>query len=321
MGSSPLLDPSILFFVLGLFAGLVRSNLEIPSAIARFLSLYLLMALGLKGGFSLAESGFNPAILRDLMFAFGLALVIPFVSFIVLKSVINPLDALAISATYGSVSAVTFITATQFLETNGLEYGGHMAAAMALMESPAIIFAILMANLYRTQEERQEHQGFLVVMRESFTEGAQILLLGAMLIGMVTGVTGKTIMDPFTGMIFKGMLAFFLLDMGVATAKRIADLRGVPKRLAFYGVIAPLTHVSIALTLAWVGGLSVANATLMAVLAGSASYIAVPAVLKHALPESNPSLYLGLSLGLTFPFNIIVGIPLYHWAAHWLIGA
>ena len=244
MGSSPLLDPSVLFFVLGLFAGLACSNLEIPSAIARFLLFYLLMALGLKGGFSLAESGFNPAILRDLVFAIGLALVIPFVSFIVLKNMINPLDALAISATYGSVSAVTFITATQFLETNGLEYGGHMAAAMALMESPAILFAVLMANLYRTQEERQEHQGFVVVLRESFTEGAQILLLGAMIIGMITGVTGKTIMDPFTGMIFKGMLTFFLLDMGVATAKRLADLRGVLKRLAFYGVIVPLTHVS-----------------------------------------------------------------------------
>ena len=155
------------------------------------------------------------------MFAIGFALVIPSVSFIVLTSVINPLDALAISATHGSVSAVTFITATQFLETNGLEYGGHMAAAMALMESPAILFAILMANLYRTQEERQEHQGFVVVMRESFTEGAQILLLGAMVIGMITGVTGKTIMDPFTGMIFKGMLAFFFLDMGVATANSL----------------------------------------------------------------------------------------------------
>ena len=320
MGPSPLLDPSVLFFILGLFAGLVRSNLEIPSAIARFLSLYLLMALGLKGGFSLAESGFNPAILRDLVFAVGLALLIPFTSFVVLKRVINPLDALAISATYGSVSAVTFITATQFLETNGLEYGGHMAAAMALMESPAIIFAILMANLYRTQEARQEHQGFLVVLKESFTEGAQILLLGAMVIGMITGASGKTIMDPFTGMIFKGMLAFFLLDMGVATAKRLSDLSNVPKRLAFYGVLAPIAHASIALMLAWVGGLSAANATLLAVLAGSASYIAVPAVLKHALPESNPSLYLGLSLGLTFPFNIIVGIPLYHWAAVWLIG-
>ena len=320
MESSPLLDPSVLFFILGLFAGLVRSNLEVPGAIARFLSLYLLMALGLKGGFSLAESGFNPTILRDLIFAVGLALTIPFLSFVLLTRVIKPLDALAISATYGSVSAVTFITATQFLETNGLEYGGHMAAAMALMESPAIIFAILMANLYRSQEARQEHAGLSAVLKESFTEGAQILLLGAMVIGIITGGSGKTIMDPFTGMIFKGMLAFFLLDMGVATAKRLTDLRNVPKRLAFYGVLAPITHASIALLLSWAGGLSVANATLFAVLAGAASYIAVPAVLKHALPESNPSLYLGLSLGLTFPFNIIVGIPLYYWAASQFIG-
>ena len=321
MESSPLLDPSVLFFILGLFAGLVRSNLEVPIAIARFLSLYLLMALGLKGGFSLAESGFNPAILRDLIFAIGLAVTIPCFSFVLLKRVIKPLDALAISATYGSVSAVTFITATQFLETNGLEYGGHMAAAMALMESPAIIFAILMANLYRSHEARKEHEGLSAVLRESFTEGAQILLLGAMVIGIITGGSGKTIMDPFTGMIFKGMLAFFLLDMGVATAKRLADLRNVPKRLVFYGALAPITHGSIALLLSWAGGLSVANATLLAVLAGSASYIAVPAVLKHALPESNPSLYLGLSLGLTFPFNIIVGIPLYYWAASQFIGA
>ena len=214
MGSSPLLDPSVLFFVLGLFAGLVRSNLEIPTAIARFLSLYLLMALGLKGGFSLAESGFNPAILRDLVFAIGLALAIPFVSFMVLKRVINPLDALAISATYGSVSAVTFITATQFLETM-VSCMAATWAAMALMESPAIIFAILMANLYRTQEARPGAPRILGRVKESFTEGAQILLLGAMVIGMITGVAGKTIMDPFTGMIFKGMLAFFLLDMGV----------------------------------------------------------------------------------------------------------
>ena len=149
MGSSPLLDPSVLFFILGLFAGLVRSNLEIPSAIARFLSLYLLMALGLKGGFSLAESGFNPAILRDLVFAVGLALLIPFASFVVLKRVINPLDALAISATYGSVSAVTCITATQFLETNGLEYGGHMAAVMAFIGSvPSNIMAFFLPALF-----------------------------------------------------------------------------------------------------------------------------------------------------------------------------
>lgn len=320
MSSSPLLDPSVLFFGLGLFAGLVRSNLEVPQSIARFLSLYLLMALGLKGGFALAESGFHVEILRDLAFALILAILVPTIGFFILRPMVGPLDALAIAATYGSVSAVTFITATQFLETQGSAYGGHMAAAMALMESPAILFAILMANVYRSSESRQQHQGFGVVLHESFTEGTQILLIGAMLIGLLTGTVGQAIMDPFTGMIFKGMLAFFLLDMGVATAKRLGDLKSVPKRLALYGIVAPLLHASLALGLSALGGLSVGNATLLAVLAGSASYIAVPAVLKHALPESNPSLYLGLSLGLTFPFNIIFGIPLYYAAAQWLLG-
>ena len=168
MGSSPLLDPSILFFVLGLFAGLVRSNLEIPSAIARFLSLYLLMALGLKGGFSLAESGFNPAILRDLMFAFGLALVIPFVSFIVLKSVINPLDALAISATYGSVSAVTFITATQFLRPTVRVRWSH-GCCHGVNGIAGDYFCTFYGNLPNAGE-RQEHQGFLLERSRSLRE-------------------------------------------------------------------------------------------------------------------------------------------------------
>ena len=149
------------------------------------------------------------------------------------------------------------------------------------------------------------------MLKESLTEGAQIWLLGAMVIGLITGASGKTIMDPFTGMIFKGMLAFFLLEMGVATANRLSDLKDVPKWLVFYGLLAPIAHALIALLSASVSGLSVANATLSTVLAGSVSYIAIPSVLKHALPESNPSLYLGLSLGLTFLFTIIVGIPPY----------
>ncbi len=315
MEASPLLDPSVLFFVLGMFAALVRSNLEIPKQIGRFLSLYLLMALGLKGGFALAESGMNLFVLRDLLLAVFMALLVPALSFFVLKVFIQPIEALAISATYGSVSAVTFITATQFLETNGIAYGGHMAAAMALMESPAIIFAILMANVYRSQDSRHERQGIANVLRDSFTEGAQILLLGAMVIGAITGVAGKAIMDPFTGMIFKGMLAFFLLDMGIATARRIFVLKEVPKRLIFYGFLAPVINAGLALLIAAACDVPAANATLLAVLSGSASYIAVPAVLKYAVPESNPSLYLGLSLGITFPFNILFGIPFYYWVA------
>lgn len=320
MSLSPLFDPSILFFIVGIAAGLMRSSLEIPVPIARFLSLYLLMALGLKGGFALSQSGFNSEVWLDLGLAVTLATLVPVLAYALLRKMISGFDAAAIAATYGSVSAVTFITATQFLEKQGLAYGGHMAAAMALMESPAIIFGVLMANVLRRHRPGEPHHPISEVLKESFTEGAQILLLGSMLIGLITGDSGKQIMEPFTGQLFKGMLAFFLLDMGIATANRMADLRIVPKQLLLYGIAAPPVHAAIALLLCALLQVSPGNAALLAVLAASASYIAVPAVLKHAIPESSPVFYLGMSLGLTFPVNIIVGIPLYVGAAHWLLG-
>jgi uncharacterized protein len=326
MSLSPLFDPSILFFVVGIAAGLMRSSLEIPVPIARFLSLYLLMALGLKGGFALAESGFTPEVWLDLILALALAVIVPILGYSFIKRMASGFDAAAIAATYGSVSAVTFITATQYLEKQGIDYGGHMAAAMALMESPAIIFAVLMANMIRSKSVASPQMPSIpqtkmsAVLRESFTEGAQILLLGSMLIGLITGDVGKEIMEPFTGQLFKGMLAFFLLDMGIATASRMADLRGVPKRLIFYGVFAPPVHACIALLLCFLFQIPAGNAALLAVLAASASYIAVPAVLKHAIPEASPVFYLGLSLGLTFPINIIIGIPFYAGLAQWLLG-
>jgi uncharacterized protein len=326
MSLGPLFDPSILFFVVGIAAGLMRSSLEIPVPIARFLSLYLLMALGLKGGFALAESGFTPEVWLDLILALSLAIIVPILGYSFIKRMASGFDAAAIAATYGSVSAVTFITATQYLEKQGIDYGGHMAAAMALMESPAIIFAVLMANMIRSKVTDSSAMPSIPqtkmssVLRESFTEGAQILLLGSMLIGLITGESGKAIMEPFTGQLFKGMLAFFLLDMGIATASRMADLRGVPKRLIFYGVFAPPVHACVALLLCFVFQIPAGNAALLAVLAASASYIAVPAVLKHAIPEASPVFYLGLSLGLTFPINIIIGIPFYAGLAQWLLG-
>jgi uncharacterized protein len=325
MSLGPLFDPSILFFVVGIAAGLMRSSLEIPVPIARFLSLYLLMALGLKGGFALAESGFTPEVWLDLILALSLAFIVPILGYFFIKRIAGGFDAAAIAATYGSVSAVTFITATQYLEKQGIDYGGHMAAAMALMESPAIIFAVLMANMIRSKAVASNapsgipHSKMSSVLRESFTEGAQILLLGSMLIGLITGDSGKAIMEPFTGQLFKGMLAFFLLDMGIATASRMADLRGVPKRLILYGIFAPPVHACIALLLCLVFQIPEGNAALLAVLAASASYIAVPAVLKHAIPEASPVFYLGLSLGLTFPINIIFGIPFYTGLAQWFL--
>lgn len=321
MSLAPLFDPSILFFVVGIAAGLMKSSLEIPVPIARFLSLYLLMALGLKGGFALAQSGLTPEVWLDLGLAVALAIIVPLIGFSIVRRMVNGFDAAAIAATYGSVSAVTFITATQFLEKQGVDYGGHMAAAMALMESPAIIFAVLMANMLRNRSSSGAGNIPLSsVLRESFTEGAQILLLGSMLIGLVTGESGKQIMEPFTGQLFKGMLAFFLLDMGIATANRMSDLHNVPKRLLMYGVLGPPVHAAVALSLCALFGIPAGNAALLAVLAASASYIAVPAVLKHAIPEASPMYYLGLSLGLTFPLNIIVGIPIYVGAARWLLG-
>lgn len=315
-----LLDPAILFFIFGIFAGLIRSNLEIPAQIARFLSLYLLMALGLKGGFALAHAGLNAQLVSSLGCAVVLALLVPALSYLVLKRLLPALDAVAVAATYGSVSAVTFITAVQYIDNHGLHYGGHMAAAMALMESPAILFAVLVANTLRKQQATLGGQpvGHTLgkVLHESLTDGAQLLLLGAMLVGLLSGEQGKAAMQTFSTDLFKGMLAFFLLDMGLKVARSMAQLRGKSPLLLAYALLAPLVHAAIALGLAWILGIPAGDAALLMVLAGSASYIAVPAVLRFAIPEASPALYLGMSLGLTFPFNILFGIPLYISIAH-----
>jgi len=313
---SNFLDPAILFFIFGAFAGAVKSNLEIPQPIARFLSLYLLMALGLKGGFALHKSGFTLEIGLALGLAIFLALIIPVMGYVVLKTKLNNFDSAAIAATYGSVSAVTFITATQSLEQYGIVFGGHMAAAMALMESPAIILAILLANKARASStDKHKSMGMAKILHESFTDGAQLLLLGSMLVGLISGDSGQKIMAPFSIDLFKGMLAFFLLDMGLMAAKNFEGLKGKPAITLLYATGAPLVHAFIALGLCRLLGLPLGDTVLLMVLAASASYIAVPAVLRHALPEVNPALYMGMSLGITFPFNIILGIPLYLYVA------
>ncbi len=315
-----LLDPSVLFFIFGVLAGALKSNLEIPSAISRFLSLYLLMALGLKGGFALSHSGLTSEVGISLLAAIALALTIPLIGYWVLKHVIPQFDAAAVAATYGSVSAVTFVTTVQYLETHQIAYGGHMAAAMALMESPAIIWAVVFANTLRQKNQEATLSSGLEgsnkiqigkVLHESFTDGAQLLLLGSMVIGILSGDTGKAAMQPFSGDLFKGMLSFFLLDMGLMTARNLSQIKGTSPALIGYAILGPIVHASLALALASLLNLSPGNGALLMVLAASASYIAVPAVLRYALPEANPSLYFGLSLGITFPLNILLGIPLY----------
>ena len=328
-----LIDPAILFFVFGVLAGALKSNLEIPPAISKFLSLYLLMALGLKGGFALAQSGLSPQVMLSLSAAMLMAFVVPALGYQLLKKQVSGFDAAAIAASYGSVSAVTFVTALQYLESRQMPFGGHMAVAMVLMESPAIIMAVLLASAMRhraagvvslsasgsaTQVGAGGPSGapsLGKILHESFTDGAHLLLLGAMSVGYISGDAGKAVMAPFSSDLFKGMLAFFLLDMGLMVARNFGAVRGKSPVLIGYAAIGPLVHAAMALGLAVLLQLPTADAALLMVLSASASYIVVPAVLRYAIPEANPSLYFGLSLGVTFPLNILVGIPLYTWMA------
>jgi len=360
-----LTDPAVLFFFLGLAIGLIRSNLEIPPEIAKFLSLYLLMALGFKGGQALADAGLSGDAVKVIVAALILALVIPAVWFLVLRRRINAFDAAAIAATYGSVSAVTFVTASQFLANRGEEAGGYLTVALVLMESPAIIMAVLLATRVRSRlgtaaaplehapvpvgaslattdartlvpeaahaaghpgpdETGHAHHGAPLsikeVLREAFTDGAHLLLIGSMIIGAASGAQGGEAMAPFTDGIFKGLLAFFLLEMGLLVARQLREVRDVGPFLIGFGVVVPFVNAAAALALGTVLGLSVGDLTLLAVLAASGSYIVVPAVVRYAIPEARPSRYFTLALAITFPINIAVGIPLYYAAATALAG-
>lgn len=340
-----LLDPAILFFVFGVFAGAVRSDLEIPPAVSKFLSLYLLMALGLKGGFALAQSGLTPTVAVTLACAMLMAFAVPVMGYAILKRFTAPFDAAAIAAAYGSVSAVTFVTAIQYLDGLSVPVGGHMPVAMVLMESPAILVGVVLANALRSRSmgvsatvvagtaapaggravahvdatakaasqapaQIQSHS-VGTILHESLTNGAHMLLIGGMLVGLLSGETGKAVMQPFSADLFKGMLSFFLLDMGLMVARNFKSARQASWVLVVYAVLGPLLHASLALGLARLCALPVGDAVLLMVLSASASYIVVPAVLRDAIPEANPALYFGLSLGITFPLNLLVGIPLY----------
>ena len=310
-------DPAILFFIFGIVAGLIKSNLEIPPQISKFLSLYLLMALGLKGGFALSQSGLTQDVAKGLGAAIFLAFLVPAVGYQILKRLTSEFDAAAIAATYGSVSAVTFMTAVQFLDANQISFSGHMSAAMAIMESPAILLAVFWVNAIRSRSQLEANQhGLKQTLHESLTDGAQLLLLGAMAVGILSGENGKEMMAPFSVDLFKGMLAFFLLDMGLTASRNFHYLKGKSLLLIAYAIAGPILHSLLALGLAYSLGMSLGDSVLLMVLASSASYIAVPAALKLAIPEASPSLYLGLSLGLTFPLNIILGIPFYSYLAN-----
>jgi len=320
---SNIINPVILFFVFGVFAGAVRSNLEIPAAIGKFFSLYLLIAIGLKGGAALAETGLPTIGVLALLAAIIMASIVPAYSFLILRKRINPFDAAAVAATYGSISAVTFITAQQFLDANNVDFGGYMTVAMVLMESPAIIMAVLLASLVRSQAklaspgkssiESLPSLSMSKVLHEAFTDGAHLLLIGSLVIGFVTGAEGKKIMEPFAVDIFMGILAFFLLEMGLLVARQLRESRKDINLFMFaFSLIMPLVNGTVAMGLAWLFGLPKGDTMLLVVLAASASYIVVPAILRYAIPEARVGIYFTMSLGFTFPFNIMVGIPLYY---------
>lgn len=321
MVTQNLISPPILFFALGLIATWIKSDLTIPPTVAKALSLYLLFAIGIHGGMELQRSGFSLIVVLTLGVAMLSSMVIPMLGYMFLRFRMKSADAAGIAACYGSVSAVTFITAISFLERSSIDYSGYMVAAMALMESPAIISGVLLARWAsrgsETEEETPVTHGWKALAHESLANGAVILLLGSLMIGYFTGEEGWTSLKPLVKDPFQGLLCLFLLDMGLVAAKRLSDLRESGVWLVSFALIAPLVQASLGIIAAKMIGLNSGDALLLAILFGSASYIAVPAALRIALPEANPSLYLPMSLGLTFPLNIAIGIPLYMACIEW----
>lgn len=306
------LDPTLLFFAFGMIAGLARSNLEIPAQASKMLAQLLLIALGLKGGFALAHSGFGPEVLAGLGCALFLATAIPVMGYLSLRRLLPRFEAIALAASFGSVSAVAFIAATQRLEDAGLGFGGHMSAAMAIMESPAIVLAVVAAGFAR-HAAGGPHASVRPgrILHESLTDGTQMLLLGAMLIGYVSGDQGKAMLQPVFLDLFKCILALFLLDMGLLVARNLGKLSLDQKPALAYALVAPLVHAALALLCCRALGLRAGDGALLMTLAASASFIAVPAVLRQAVPEANPTLYFGLALAVNFPLNLVFGIPLW----------
>lgn len=305
------LSPPILFYFLGIGAFLLRSDLEIPSTLGKFFSLYLLMAIGLKGGFALQHSASGGSVFTTLSAAVIMATLTPLLAFFMLRKWINAYNAAAIAATYGSISAVTFITAVAFLEKIGTSFDGYMVAAMALMESPAIIVGVFLANKYGGSSKYESIE-WKPLLQDAFLNGSVVLILGSLLIGYLADIEYEAALKPFTTDLFKGMLCFFLLDMGLASARRIKILRKTAKLAVSFGIGFALFSGLLGLGLAYFLGLSAGNALLFTLLCGSASYIAVPAAMRIAVPQANASLYVPMSLTITFPFNITIGIPLYY---------
>jgi hypothetical protein len=313
-----LLSPPVLFFFLGALAVAVRSDLEVPQPIPKLLSLYLLLSIGFKGGVELRESGDDGGALTALLAATLMSIVVPLYAFAFLRRRLDANNAAALAAAYGSVSAVTFITASAFLRRIGVPFGGYMVACLALMESPAIVIGVMLARMQRGAANGQARIAWDEFLREALFNGSVLVLVGSLIIGAITGSAGKEALYPFTNEIFTGALCLFLLDMGLVSARRVGPLLAMGAFPLAFAVLFPLLNAALGLGVARLVGMSAGDAILFVVLCASASYIAVPAAIRLVLPEANPGLYVSMPLAFTFPFNVTLGIPLYTTAVNLL---
>lgn len=307
-----LTSPVILFFLLGALAAFARSDLSIPEAISKGISLYLMAAIGLKGGIEVAKSGFTPDLLAAALAGIALSCLIPFTAFLVLRKFgkLDQVNAAAVAAHYGSVSVVTFVTGAEVLTAGGLPPAGYMVAVLALMETPAIIVGLFLANRGNAgnggvQTDNSE------LIRETLLNGSVVLLTGSFIIGIIIGADGFAPIAPLFQAGFTGILCLFLLDMGLIAVRRLREARRLTPRLVILGILFPIVNGTVGVVLGTLIGLDTGSAAILATLAASASYIAVPAAMRLALPKADPGLYLAMSLAITFPFNILIGIPLY----------
>jgi len=307
---SNLTNPTLLFFILGIIATLIKSDLVIPESSFKFISLYLLFSIGFKGGQELQHSDLDLEILFCLLFGIIISAIIPFYTFFLLIRKLNISDAGAIAAAYGSVSAVTFVSAVSFLQLQNIQFGGHMVAVMALMEFPAIIVGVILMKKFEKSEE--SNFSLLSIVKHSLSNGSVLMIMGSLVIGIIADSKQAEDIKPFTTDIFKGFLAIFLLEMGMTTAKRLASFRKNGKFVFLFALIIPLINGCVVAYLSQFVTQEIGNQFIFSILAASASYIAVPAAMRLAAPKADPGLYIPMALGVTFPFNITLGMPIYY---------
>jgi hypothetical protein len=323
LAAQNLLSPMVLFFALGLAAALARSDLSIPESVAKFLALYLMMAIGFKGGVAVAKSGLDGRLAAAMLAGVVLSAIIPIIGYSLLRATsrLPAIDAAAVAAHYGSISIVTFVAGTQVVTSLNLPYEGYLVAVAAVMETPAIMTALLIANKARQAaaaegQKVQKGESFGTLLHEIGLNASVVMLVGAFFIGWITGERGMKAVDPLVNGLFFGLICFFLLDMGLVAGRGLRDgLRQLGLPAILFGLYMPVISALLAAGMCLILGLSPGGAALLITLSASASYIAVPAAMRLALPEARPSIYLTLSLGVTFPFNLTLGIPFYVWLA------